>query len=193
LAVVVEGVGLATAYQANLKHETELAAALKHIDQSNAQLQDLKSQNQDLAATAAHPTLGTWNDCGGACTIEETAYREGSVPDTFTFHINYTSDNPVDVALLTLSQYVAFVDCPRNHFKTRATDSLLAECLTLIAGQDVSKHRGGTSVHFDFHDAEGCSDYVMIMVSDTTKMATVKPDIRVTYNPANHPTGVCAH
>jgi hypothetical protein len=47
-----------------------------------------------------------------------------------------------------------------------------------------------TSVNFDFHDAEGCADYLTVFTSAGT--VTVTPDVSVTYKPADHATGACA-
>jgi hypothetical protein len=45
-------------------------------------------------------------------------------------------------------------------------------------------------LNFDFHEAEGCADYVAVFTSSQT--VTVTPNVSVTYNPANHSTGACA-
>jgi hypothetical protein len=47
-----------------------------------------------------------------------------------------------------------------------------------------------TSVNYDFHEAEGCADYLAVFTSSQT--VTVTPNVSVTYNPANHSTGACA-
>jgi hypothetical protein len=47
-----------------------------------------------------------------------------------------------------------------------------------------------TSVNFDFHDAEGCADYLTVFTS--AGAVTVTPDVSVTYKPADHATGACA-
>ena len=47
-----------------------------------------------------------------------------------------------------------------------------------------------TSVDTTFSDAEGCSGYVWVLLAD--RSGTIKPDVRVRYQPAEHPTGVCA-
>jgi hypothetical protein len=193
IAAVAGGIGLAIVYQSDRNHEEQLSAARAELDRLNSQLRSLQTQNTDLAYKAEHPTLGTWNDCGGSCTIEANAYRVGVVPDTFTSHIAYTSDYAVDVAVLSLTEYETFKGCPTNHYSTSPQFSLMASCLALATSNPASQFRSGTSVSFDFHDAEGCASYVMVMVSNTRNTATLHPNVTVTYNPASHPTGVCAH
>ena len=56
---------------------------------------DLKAAQTE----AQHPTLGIWN-------VHETisgpsAYLTGGIPDTFTYHLKFTSDAPVTVPYLT--------------------------------------------------------------------------------------------
>jgi hypothetical protein len=46
-----------------------------------------------------------------------------------------------------------------------------------------------TSVNYDFHDAEGCAAYMLVITSN--RSITVTPDVSVTYNPASAATGSC--
>ena len=45
---------------------------------------------------------------------------------------------------------------------------------------------GVSSVNEDIHEAEGCAGYVLVWTA--AARTTVKPDISVTYNPADHGT-----
>ena len=47
-----------------------------------------------------------------------------------------------------------------------------------------------TSISYDFHDAEGCAAYMLVITAGAA--ITVTPNVSVTYNPAQHATGTCA-
>jgi len=55
---------------------------------------------------------------------------------------------------------------------------------------DVLSWIGQTSINYDFHDSEGCADYLAVFTAPSA--VTLTPNISVTYNPASKPTGVCA-
>ncbi len=113
---------------------------------------------------------------------DRTWYLAGSVPDTFTLHLQATSTGPMSVSILTLEQWAKAV-----------------QCITSGAGSaNYCMHYSGavmswlsvTSVKYDFHLAEGCADYVTVFTAASA--VTVTPNISVTYNPASKATGVCA-
>jgi hypothetical protein len=41
-----------------------------------------------------------------------------------------------------------------------------------------------------FSEAEGCSGYVWVLQAD--RAGTIRPNVQIHYQPADHPTGVCA-
>jgi len=50
----------------------------------------------------------------------------------------------------------------------------------------------GADVSFDFHLAEGCASYLVVMFpSAAGQTAELHPDVGVTYQPASAPTGEC--
>ena len=174
---------------ANLKSEN--AGVQSQLKSANSRIDQLSADNSSLASQAAHPTVSTWNDCGGTCTLAGNAYEVGSVPDTFTFHVELTASAPVSVGILTFREFETFDSCPTNHSVSSAGESIQAECLRLALN---GAPRGwiGTNLNFDFHDAEGCAGYAMVIVAQAPQTVTLKPNVSVTYNPAAKATGVCA-
>ena len=137
----------------------------------------------ELAKTKAqldHPVLTTWTS---PVTIpDQKTVFDSPVPDAFTLHLQLTATAPVNVSILTLTQYVAARDCIANG----------------VGATNYCMHRQGSevsfleqkSINYDFHKAEGCADYIVVLTADAP--ATVTPNVTVTYNPASAPTGSCA-
>jgi hypothetical protein len=103
-------------------------------------------------------------------------WREGSVPDTFDYYVNYTSTVPVTVYFFTMGQFVQFSVCSGDitcvtgsYDSISATTSLSREIFTL---------------------GEGCADYLAIYVSAAS--GTMYPNVGVTSHPASSATGYCA-
>ncbi len=167
---------------------TQLQTSQTQNSQLQSQITQLQSQNtylanqvQSLNLQASHPTLGLWNTCGGApCYMRPTAWREGGVPDTFTYYPRFTSDYPVGLYILTLSQYVQFVNCPSNGY--------VESKINCVSGT-YSYYSPTTSLNGVFHLAEGCSSYVSIYYSNY--VGVMRPNETVTYNPSPTSTGVC--
>ena len=160
----------------------------------HSQLDDLQAQNnylsvqiQKLNLQAAGPTLSLWG-CAAPCQTSSAnawsmsvgGWREGGVPDTFTYLPQYTSTVAVGVYFLTLQQYVQFYDCP---YTTDATTRI-----TCISGA-YNYYSPTTSLNGVFHLAEGCASYLAIYYS--TQSGTLYPNVQVTYTPASSLTGVC--
>jgi hypothetical protein len=140
------------------------------------------SENQvsNLTAELAHPTLGIWNV---PQTISgSTYYLAAGIPDTFTYHLKLTASGPMSVSILTISQFGDAVTCVQNRRGT--TNYCMNHSGSAIGWLNV------TSVNYDFHLAEGCAAYLLVITSGSS--VTVTPDVGVTYNPATAPTGSCA-
>jgi hypothetical protein len=140
------------------------------------------SQNQvsDLTAKLEHPTLGIWNV---PQTISNSMqYLAAGVPDTFTYHLKLTSNGPMSVSILTISQFGEAVKCVEHD--GGSTDYCMYHSGSAIGWLNM------TSVNYDFHLAEGCAAYLVVITS--SRSITVTPDVSVTYNPASAPTGSCA-
>jgi hypothetical protein len=145
---------------------------------------------------ALHPTLGIWNASGS---IGPTAWREGSVPDTFTFHLRFTANAEVFFAFLTLGEYALFTKCPST--ATAADPSfnrLAAGCIDYwVMNNHPYMDRVGTfgtnvNASFDFHYAEGCASWVLVLMPLKAGVTlTINPHVAVTYNPAPAPTPGC--
>lgn len=137
----------------------------------------------ELATTKAqleHPQLVTWNT---QATIKDNmTILEVPVPDAFTLHLQLSSSGPMDVSILTLSEYVNGRECVSN--RVAVTDWCMHHQNSVISWL------GKTSLNYDFHLAEGCADYMVVVTAPTT--VTVTPNVSVTYNPASGPTGSCA-
>lgn len=154
----------------------QLARANERADGLDAQLSRVRSENTQLQATARNPTLSMWNSCGsGPCTVDGGSVRVGSVPDTFELQIDFTSDVPVRAYVFTFHQWTQFDGCGLN--------------LRCVTGSYRS-FDATTAMSQRFADAEGCSGYVWVLQAE--RAGTIKPDVKVRYAPADHPTGACA-
>jgi hypothetical protein len=140
------------------------------------------SQDQVSALTAAaeHPTLGIWNV--PQAISGSSYYLAAGVPDTFTYHLKLTSSGPMSVSILSIRQFGDAVTCVQNG---RGSTNWCMHHSGVANGW-----LSVTSVTFDFHLAEGCAAYLLVITAD--RAITVTPDISVTYNPASAATGTCA-
>ena len=165
------------------------------IDRLTRQQKDLQQQLQAAQAEAKNPTVGIWNDCGGSCAIQPGSYRVGTIPDTFTYHLKLTSDVSVDAYFLTVEEYARFYNCP-SYIRPSAGQNRIAACAGAWAlnGQvPGDRFASGNAVNFDFHLAEGCASYLVVMFpSAAGETADLHPDVSVSYQPAAAPTGECA-
>ena len=138
-----------------------------------------ETQVSDLTAKLEHPTLGIWNV--PQAITGSSFYLAAGIPDTFTYHLKLTSNGPMSVSIISIKQFGLAVSCVENGRGTT----------------DYCMHRNGsdvgwlstTSVNYDFHDAEGCAAYMLVITSN--RSITVTPDVSVTYNPASAATGSC--
>jgi len=152
-------------------------------DQLNTTQANLTATLGELATTKAdleHPHLTIWNvpqQVKGS-----SWYLAGGVPDTFTYHLKATSTGPMSVSILTLEQWAAANGCVDAGRGT--TNYCMHHSGAVVSWLSV------TSVSYDFHLAEGCADYVSVFTSAAS--ITIRPNVSVTYNPANSATGACA-
>jgi hypothetical protein len=153
----------------------QVAALHARNDDLSSQLASLRAQNGQLQGEARNPTLAMWNSCGGPCGIGPSTVRVGSVPDTFQLLITFTSDVPVRVYVFTFHQWTQFDGC-----------GLSTRCVT----GGFKTFDASTSIDTTFAEAEGCSGYVWVLQAD--RDGTITPNVRVHYQPADRPTGVCA-
>jgi hypothetical protein len=163
--------GLAVSYSVQLQDYNRLQSQFRDLASQNLALQN---QVQKLKIQNANPTLIMWNSCAGPCNMYSGNWRVGGVPDTFDYNVSFTSTIPVDVYIVTFSQYVQFANCTGQ--------------ISCVTGSYT--HYGPTmslpgSV---FKLAEGCSAYVAVFQSTT---GVIYPDVSVTYNPAPTITGAC--
>jgi hypothetical protein len=192
LLVAVAGLGLLYADDTNnqatiraltLHNESLTGRNLTLEDQLKATQTNLTASLGELAKTKAeleHPHLVIWNvpqQIKGS-----TWYLAGGVPDTFTYHLQASSTGPMSVSILTFEQFAQAVGCIDSG--AGSTHYCMHHRGTVHSWLSV------TSVNYDFHEAEGCADYVAVFTSSQT--VTVTPNVSVTYNPANHSTGACA-
>lgn len=173
----------ATIHSLQTSNESLTGRTLILSDQLKATQTNLTATLGELAKTKAqldHPTLVTWNT---PQTIKDnTAYLAAGVPDTFTLHLQVTSSGPMSISILTIEEFAAGVQCVRNG--VAVTNWCMHHQNSEISWLD------RTSVNYDFHKAEGCADYIVVMTAASA--VTVTPNISVTYNPASGPTGACA-
>jgi hypothetical protein len=139
-----------------------------------------QDQVNSLTAELAHPTLGIWNvpqSISGP-----TYYLGAGVPDTFTYHLKLSSTGPMSVSILSIHQFGDAVSCVQNG---RGSTNYCMHYSGSAWGQ-----LNTTSVNYDFHLAEGCAAYLLVITAGGAVMVT--PNVSVTYNPASAATGACA-
>jgi hypothetical protein len=167
----------------NRRLDNELQTAKAHVTQLNAQNADLDTRlkqeaeaNESLRKELKNPTLEIWNV---PQTIDGPSYLlEGGLPDTFTYHLRATSEGaPMSISLMSYEQYGNGLDCIHNG---RGSTHY---CMTHTG---IRHWTNVTSVNEDIHEAEGCAGYVLVWTAAVK--TTVRPDISVTYNPADHGT-----
>jgi hypothetical protein len=164
--------GLAVSYSVQLQDYNRLQSQFRDLASQNLALQN---QVQKLKIQNANPTLVMWNSCGGPCNMYPGNWRVGGVPDTFDYNVSFTSTIPVDVYIVTFSQYVQFANCTGQ--------------ISCVTGS-YTHYGPATSLPGSvFKLAEGCSAYVAIY--QTTTIGVIYPDVSVTYNPASTVTGAC--
>jgi len=153
----------------------QVRAVTGEASRLNSELTALRDENTRLRTQASNPTLPMWNSCGGPCTIAPNSVRVGSVPDTFQLQINFTADVPIRTYIFTFRQWAQFDQC-----------GFAVRCVT----GSYRAFDAATSFSQTVDEAEGCSAYVWVLQSD--RQGTIKPDVRVHYQPASQPTGICA-
>ncbi|MDQ6878968.1 MAG: hypothetical protein M3082_15020 [Candidatus Dormibacteraeota bacterium] len=201
VAVLVTGGGLAFLYNddRNLQSQVGSLTTDKHAlqgqvsglqgqvtglqGQLTATQGNLTTAQSDLAsarAQLAHPSLGIWNV---AQSLQgPTYYLAAGIPDTFTYHLKLKSTAAINVSIISFDQFSAAVKCIENGA------GVTNWCMHHSGA--ANSWLGGTSVTFDFHLAEGCAAYMVVITAPAK--AVVTPDVSVTYNPANHATGTCS-
>lgn len=173
----------ATIRALQLKNESLTGRNQNLNDQLASTQTNLTATLGELAKTKAelaHPKLTIWNvpqQLKGS-----SWYLAGGVPDTFTYHLEATSTGPMSVSIMRLEDFAKATQCVDNGVGN--TNWCMHHNGTVNSWLNV------TSVNFDFHLAEGCADYISVFTSAST--VTVTPNVSVTYNPANSPTGSCA-
>ena len=163
-----------------------LQGQLSQLKESNSSLRtdndalrrnndSLLADVRDLHGQLNNPTLTIWTDCGGPCTMQGgNYYRAGGVPDTFDYYLAFDSTVPVTTYVMTLQQFAQFDNCGPGCITGRYTTYPASRHLEAV-----------------FKDAEGCASYVGVFVASGS--GVIHPNVRAKYNPANGPTGVCAH
>jgi len=197
-AVVATVVVAATAIGMLYADDSRNQSSLRSLQTSNESLtgrnlilnDQLKATQTNLTATLgelaktkaqlAHPQLTTWN--APVQIKDNMTYYASPIPDTFTLHLQATATGAMSVSILTLNQFVAARGCVNPG--GGSTDYCMHH------SGDVLSWIGQTSINYDFHDAEGCADYLAVFTAPSA--VTLTPNISVTYNPASKPTGVCA-
>jgi hypothetical protein len=196
LAVLVTGGGLALLY--NDDHGFQNQARSLTTDNESLQGQILGIQGEltatkgnlatsqaDLAAVRAqlaHPSLGIWNV--RQTLHSSTEYLAAGVPDTFTYHLRLKSTGTMNVSILSFDQFSAAVTCIQNAVGDTNW------CMHHSGTGPAYSQLGVTSVSYDFHLAEGCAAYMVVITAPS--QVTITPDVSVTYNPASKATGTCA-
>jgi hypothetical protein len=157
------------------------AALSEQLLTSQTSLSDTQKQVTNLQAELQHPHLGIWNVQQKIDGVDW--YLAGGVPDTFTYHLNATASGQMSVSILTFEQFAAAIECVDNGGGTTNY------CMHHSKKGTVKSWLNVTSVSYDFHEAEGCANYLVVFTA--TRPITVMPDVSVTYNPAATFTGDC--
>jgi hypothetical protein len=175
---------------------TRVGELSSQVSSTSSMLADTQAQLDSAKREALHPTLVTWNVPGS---IGPNSWREGSVPDTFTFHLRFTANSEVFFAFLTLGEYALFTQCP-NYVDAidRSFNRLAAGCIDYWVMKNhpytdrVGTFAANVNASFDFHYAEGCASWVLVLMPLKAGVTlTITPHVAVTYNPASAPTPGC--
>jgi hypothetical protein len=194
LAVLVAVGGLALLYRDDLNFQgkaRDLTTQNQSLQGQNLRLQDQVTAIQgslttaqadltDVRAQLAHPHLGIWNV--RQAIQGPSYYLAAGIPDTFTYHLRLTSTGGFNVSILSFDQFSVAVKCIENGAGN--TNWCMHHSGAAISWLGV------TSVSYDFHLAEGCAAYMLVITSPNN--VTVTPDVSVTYSPATHATGTCS-
>jgi len=192
LLVAAGGIGLLWADDSNFQRSAgELSSQNRQLKSENDTLRSqLNTTQTNLTATLGelatvraqldHPTVVTW-------TVAQTlrnpdSYLMSGIPDAFTFHLSLAANHPISVSILTHEDLAAGFACFNNGVGN------VNWCMH-HSGTPVRSWLNTQKVEYDFHDAEGCADYVVIITAASS--ATVTPNVSVTYNPNPNRTGVC--
>jgi hypothetical protein len=139
----------------------------------------LSVQPPPVSPTTPPYTL-IWNACGQVqsvgCNMTGNGWREGSVPDTYDYFVNYTSTVPITVYFFTLGQFVQYTICNGD--------------VSCVSGYYITLTAATSRLYAAFQLAEGCGDYVAIYVSSGS--GTMHPSISVKQHAYSQPTGYCA-
>lgn len=186
LVVTLGGFGMLYADDMSWQRQTrdltrENALLSERLLTSQTSLSDTQKQVTNLQAELQHPHLGIWN-------VQQKIdgpdwYLAGGIPDTFTYHLHATASGPMSVSILTFEQFAAAIECVDNG------GGSTNYCMHHSRKGTVKSWPNVTSVSYDFHDAEGCANYLVVFTS--ARAITVLPDVSVTYNPAPTFTGDC--
>ena len=193
-ALLVTAGGLGLLYVDDTNNQNADRALTIENEQLTGQAQNLQtaltttqtkltaSQNQvsNLTSQLEHPTLGIWNV--PQTITSSDSYLAAGVPDTFTYHLKLTSNGPMSISILSIHQFGDAVRCVETGAGT--TNYCMHHSGSAIGWLST------TSLNYDFHLAEGCAAYLVVITA--ARPATVTPDVSVTYNPASAPTGSCA-
>jgi hypothetical protein len=134
-----------------------------------------------VKAELEHPTLTIWNS--PQVLKDPSWYLAGGIPDTFTYHLNATSNGPMSVSIMTFEQWGKAIECV--DYGRGNTNYCMQHSGTEATWTDVR------SVNFDFHKAEGCADYLSVFTT-SSRGITVTPNVSISYNPAPNITGACS-
>lgn len=156
----------------------QLRDASHRYSQLEAEKARVDAQLKTAQSDLSHPTLSIWNVSEPIAGPNN--YLSGGMPDTFTYHLKFTSDAPVTVTYMTSAQFATAIQC----VKSGGGNSHV--CL----GNSGRGWKDVTTLNVDVHEAEGCADYLVIFTA--ARAATIHPDVSITYNPAQGPTGACA-
>jgi hypothetical protein len=186
LVVTLGGFGLLYADDLSWQQQThdltrQNGALSAQLLTTQTSLSDTQQQVKSLQTELQHPHLGIWNvqqKIDGA-----DWYLAGGVPDTFTYHLNATATGPMSVSILTFEQFAAAITCVNNGAGNTNY------CMHHSSKGAVKSWLNVTSVSYDFHEAEGCANYMVVFTA--ARAVTVSPDVSVTYNPAPNFTGDC--
>ena len=127
----------------------------------------MKILGDRLAIAQTTPTFSMWNS---STLLTGGHFTALGLPDTFTVRIKFSATTAVRTRIMTLDQYVRW----------RTTG--VADAINFPAS---------TSLDYEFHDAEGCAGYVVIL--DAARDSLISPDFVITRAANPLPTGVCAN
>ncbi len=176
LLIVTMGIGWYATGSFSLLRSSIIPSSYRYQLASPPDYQSIQPPN---TPTPSDRTV-TWNSCGNTlssgCNVTGNSWLEGTVPDTYDYFVSFTSTVPLKLYYFTMGQFVQFSVC--------------SGAVSCVSGYYDSLPATASLQNSVFKLAEGCADYVSVLVASGN--GVMHPNVSVARNPAPYATGYCA-